>query len=390
VEAPSPGVPVSEGTRNRATRRGEVRSLPNEAILSAIEISSIPLYTRKLANQKFPLAMLCEIAGAVLDPETGKLLEYRHLTKKPQFKEVWSKTGSKEIGRLAQGVPGVVDGTNTIFFIDYDQIPKDRRKDVTYTRICVNFCPEKEDPNRVRITVGGDRINYPFDCGTPTADMLLVKLLINSIISTKGAKFMSLDIKDFYLNTPMERYEYMRMKINVIPEDIVDQYNLREKVSKDRFVYVEIWRGMYGLPQVGRIARELLEMRLNARGYHQSKFTPGLWTHETRSTKFAPVVDDFGIKYEREEDAQHLIDSLTPFYNITVDREGKRFIGLTLDWDYERGEMHISMPEYVEKALKKFNHKPPAKPQNQPHPHQPIVYMEPRSSIPNLMTSHHY
>jgi hypothetical protein len=86
------------------------------------------------------------------------------------------------------------------------------------------------------------------------------------------------------------------------------------------------------------------------------------------------VVDDFGIKYEREEDAQHLIDSLTPFYNITVDREGKRFIGLTLDWDYECGEMHISMPEYVEKALKKFNHKPPAKPQNQPHPHQPIVY----------------
>ena len=139
VEAPSPGVPVSEGTRNRATRRGEVRSLPNEAILSAIEISSIPLYTRKLANQKFPLAMLCEIAGAVLDPETGKLLEYRHLTKKPQFKEVWSKTGSKEIGRLAQGVPGVVDGTNTIFFIDYDQIPNDRSKDVTYTRICVNF-----------------------------------------------------------------------------------------------------------------------------------------------------------------------------------------------------------------------------------------------------------
>jgi hypothetical protein len=73
------------------------------------------------------------------------------------------------------------------------------------------------------------------------------------------------------------------------------------------------------------------------------------------------VVDDFGIKYEIEEDAQHLIDSLTPFYNITVDREGKRFIGLMLD---------ISMPGYVEKALKRFNHRAPAKPQNQPHPHQ--------------------
>jgi hypothetical protein len=88
------------------------------------------------------------------------------------------------MGRLAQGLPGVVDGTDTFFFINYDKIPKDRCKDVTYTRICVNYRPEKEDPNRVRITVGGDRINYPFDVGTPTADMLLVKLLFNSIIST--------------------------------------------------------------------------------------------------------------------------------------------------------------------------------------------------------------
>lgn len=102
--------------------------------------------------------------------------------------------------------------------------------------------------------MGGDRINYPFDCGTPTADMLLVKLLFNSIISTKGAKFMSLDIKDFYLNTPMERYEYMRMKIEDIPDDVIEQYNLKEKVSKDGFVFVEIQRGMYGLPQAGLIA----------------------------------------------------------------------------------------------------------------------------------------
>jgi hypothetical protein len=81
VETASPGVPVSEGTRNRATRRGEVRTLVNEAILSAIEFSSVPVAARKLASRKFPLAMLCEIAGAVLDPKTGELMEYRHLMK---------------------------------------------------------------------------------------------------------------------------------------------------------------------------------------------------------------------------------------------------------------------------------------------------------------------
>jgi hypothetical protein len=56
------------------------------------------------------------------------------------------------------------------------------------------------------------------------------------------------------------------------------------------------------------------------------------------------VVDDFGIKYENEEDTQHLIESLTPHYKITTDREGARFIRLTLEWDYVNRELHVSMP----------------------------------------------
>ena len=71
----------------------------------------------------------------------------------------------------------------------------------------VNYRPKKSDLNRVRLTVGGNRINYPGDCGTPTAKMLTLKLLLNSAISTKGVEFMSIDIKNFYLNTPMSRYE---------------------------------------------------------------------------------------------------------------------------------------------------------------------------------------
>jgi len=47
--------------------------------------------------------------------------------------------------------------------------------------------------------MGGDRINYPEDCGTPTADMTLFKIMVNSIISTPNAKCLMLDIKDFYL-----------------------------------------------------------------------------------------------------------------------------------------------------------------------------------------------
>ena len=113
-----------------------------------------------------------------------------------------------------------------VFFIDKKDIPAARWRDVTYGRIVVSFRPEKKDPNRVRLTVGGDRINYPDDCGTPTADMLTVKLLLNSVISTKGARFMTIDIKDFYLNTPMKRFEYMRLKMKELPQDFIDEYNL--------------------------------------------------------------------------------------------------------------------------------------------------------------------
>jgi hypothetical protein len=209
---PTPGVAEANAARPGVTTRSQNRSVTTEAMLSAIEISTIPLKTQQLASRKFRLAMLCEIAGVVLDPKTGKLMEYRHLMAKPEYCEIWGKANANEIGRLAQGLDGVVEGTNTFFFKLYQDIPKERRKDVTYAQICCNYRPEKEDPHRVRITVGGDRINYPFDVGTPTADMLLVKLLFNSIISTKNAKFMSLDISIFSLETPIERYEYMRMR----------------------------------------------------------------------------------------------------------------------------------------------------------------------------------
>jgi hypothetical protein len=63
--------------------------------------------------------------------------------------------------------------------------------------------------------MGGNLVNYPGDCGTPTADLITVKLLLNSIISTPHSMFMTLDLKDFYLMTPMKRYEYFHMKIEL-------------------------------------------------------------------------------------------------------------------------------------------------------------------------------
>ena len=81
---------------------------------------------------------------------------------------------------------------------------------MTYGLITCLVRPKKiDEPNRTRLVAGGNRVHYPGDVNTPTANLLTLKLLLNSIISTPNAKFMTMDIKDFYLNTPMARFEYM-------------------------------------------------------------------------------------------------------------------------------------------------------------------------------------
>jgi hypothetical protein len=228
------------------------------------------------------MEFLCEFAGAVMDDQTGDMLEYRHLVKNPRYRDTWSKAFGKEIGRLAQGQKGVVDGTDTLFFIPFSDVPSDRRKDITYARICANYRPEKEDPNRIRITLGGNLVNYPGDVGTRTADLLTVKLLLNSVISTPGAKFMSLDISNFYLMTPMERYEYVRMNLDDFPEEIIEEYKLRDIARPDGTVIAECRKCVYGLPQSGILSNKYLEKRLNEYGYYQSNHTNGLWSHESK------------------------------------------------------------------------------------------------------------
>ncbi len=316
-----------------------------------------------------------ESAYNVLDPDTGKSLNYRQLRQHPKLGPAWDISSANEFGRLAQGIGGRVKGTNTIFFIPKGKVPLDRRKDVSYGKFVCKVRPEKVDePNRTRLTVGGNLINYPFEVGTPTADLLLAKILFNSVISTKNARFMTIDIKNFYLNTPMQRYEYIKLKLSDIPSEVIEEYNLRSIATDDDFVYVEIRAGMYGLPQAGLIAQELLEKRLNKEGYYQDKYVPGLWHHEWRPINFTLVVDDFGVKYVGKEHADHLLGVIQKHYKCTKEWDGKRYIGIKLDWDYDRRKVHLSMPGYVKTALTELGHEPPEHKQDQPHRHVPPNY----------------
>ena len=117
-----------------------------------------------------------ELVNAVMDLETGKMLNYRDLLKHPKLGKDWQRSAANEFGRLAQGVGDRIKGTNTIKFIKRETIPSDRQKDITYAGFVCKIRPEKtKEPNRMRCVVGGNLINYPWDVGTQTAEMLLVK-----------------------------------------------------------------------------------------------------------------------------------------------------------------------------------------------------------------------
>ena len=75
---------------------------------------------------------------------------------------------------------------------------------MTYIKFVCNVQTEKKEPYRTRATMGGNLINYPDDVGTPTANLVLIKTFLNSVILTKEAKFANTDLANFYLMTPLK------------------------------------------------------------------------------------------------------------------------------------------------------------------------------------------
>jgi hypothetical protein len=104
---------------------------------------------------------------------------------------------ANKFGRLAQGVGGRIKGMDTIFFICKHQVPEDRWKDKTYAKFVCELRPNKAKKHRTQLTVGGDKVHYPGDVGTQTADWTLVKMHINSVVSTCRARYMTLNVKIF-------------------------------------------------------------------------------------------------------------------------------------------------------------------------------------------------
>ena len=320
----------------------------------ALDSNGVPFFLHAAHRGLVNTAIDLDDKGKKLSMTTALAGEDGHL---------WLEKHGEEIIRLF--------ASETIRLIHWHQLPPGK-KAAYYNPVVRTKIKDGEFVRRVRGVIGGDQIVYEGDTAAHTASMQLIKLLLNSVVSDTDAKFMTADIKDFYLGTPLPTTEHMRIKLEHIPQHVVDTYDMA-KYAHNGAVVVEVLKGIYGLPQAGILAQDRLVKHLATYGYIQAEHTPCLFRHVSNSVSFTLVVDDFGIKYTTAEDADHLLSALRELYIMTEDRAAhQKYVGITIDHDRTRHTISLSMPGYVNKAIARFGKakKPGAK--------SPLIYTPPQ------------
>ena len=113
---------------------------------------------------------------------------------------------------------------------------------------------EKEEKERTRLTVGGNLLDFTGNISAPTLSVTTATCVFNSVVSTLGARSLLVDIKKIYLNNILPDPEFMRIPLKIIPQEIIDTYDLKALVDDQEWIYMGIEKGMYGLKQAGIIA----------------------------------------------------------------------------------------------------------------------------------------
>ena len=120
----------------------------------------------------------------------------------------------------------------------------------------------------------------------------------------KYAKYCTGDISNMHLMSDLIESEYFKFDIKLVPQRIIDHYNLNDIVDDKGFVYEKINTAWFSLKQSGKIEHDDLVKHLNKHGYYQAKNTDGLFVHEICDISFTLVVDNFGIKFTKQTGCQ--------------------------------------------------------------------------------------
>jgi hypothetical protein len=291
------------------------------------------------------IASAAGVHDAFVLNDDNRPLRYKD-TKRGPDAHLWRREESAELRRL------LVE-TGTMAFINPIEKPLDRTSSYYNPQVSCKY-KDGRLVRRVRGVYGGNITDYEGDKSATTAGLQTFKLLINSTVSD-DAKFMTLDIKDFYLKTILDRPEYMWIRRDQIPIDIQTCHSSTIVWVDDRAM-VKITQGIYGLPQAGRLAQDKLIQTLGGSGYIQAANTPCLFRHVSNSITFTLVVDDFAVKYKSVDDVEHLITTLRKVYELTEDWKGSRYLGMSIAFRGSGDSRHasLSMPGYIDAALRRF------------------------------------
>ncbi len=205
----------------------------------------------------------------------GSAINYRKSHAGPNAQH-WAQADAEEMERLLT--------SGTILPMNYDDIPIDNV--VTYVN---PVCSEKLNDDetlklRTRVTIEGDRIDYPYEKSAVTANMEALKLLVNAMIS-EDANWSTIDINDFYLGTPLPHPEHIRIQRALIPEAVIKFYGLERFIHRGA-LYCSVHKTHYGLPQAGALSQQRLFKHLAKHGYQQLRHTPSFFRNETGTVRF--------------------------------------------------------------------------------------------------------
>jgi hypothetical protein len=272
----------------------------------------------------------------------GKPLTYKTATSGPNA-DKWRKALCEELIRLTEE-------TGTIKWDGYWNIKRGDKPTYCSIQVREKVGEDGAIKFRVRLTVGGDKVNYTGDRSSTTASLETLKILQNVRISREMG-WCTGDIKDFYLGSPMDEVVYMYINERDVPEEIKLKYHIEFRNGR---ALVSIHKGMYGLPHAGKLAQDRLILHLLTHGYLQCTRTECLFRHVTDDIAFMVVVDDFGIIHANEIARDNLFRVLRLQYTMTMDLTGSKYLGIDIFHNVKNNTVTLSMPGYVQNALTRF------------------------------------
>ena len=260
--------------------------------------------------------------------------------------EAWTQAAHEEYIRLV-----VTTGTGS--FVPHAAKPKQRKASYYNPQLKVKM-KNGTRIYRVRGTYGGDRGDFEGETAAYTASLTTIKVLLQSALSDDDDLLTS-DISDYYLGSPMERPEYMRIQRRQIPQRTIDELNLEPLFEGDA-IMMEVRKGIYGLKQAGKLAQDRLFAHLAQHDYILDQNTSCLFRHKTRPIAFTLVVDDFLIKSRAREHTDHLLGTLHKLYRTTEDWSASKYLGMTIARSRAERTLTLSMPEFLPQMLARLNY----------------------------------